>query len=180
MIGPIVPRPQNISRPVTVKARIVLARSSRQRYRAFGEHRDTGTNLGTDREYTEQRRDPSVDLYHYNARSYDQHLGRFVQPERGKVHLEMFSRISAPVQTFALDHVAVDPAAWTPTLAIYTAYCNWANPQGRKPCGEDVFGARLRMQFPLAQRKQRMVDGLKRWGYEGIKLTPEGEAVLKG
>jgi RHS repeat-associated protein len=48
---------------------------------AFGEPRDPAPNLGTDRRFTGQRFDSSVNLYDYQARSYGQDLGRFIQPD---------------------------------------------------------------------------------------------------
>jgi RHS repeat-associated protein len=49
------------------------------RYYPYGEAR-TGT-VPTDRRFTGQRWDGTIDLYDYNARWYDAALGRFIQPD---------------------------------------------------------------------------------------------------
>ena len=51
------------------------------RYRPYGEDRDTGTALVTDRKFTGQTEDESAGLYWYASRAYDPAIGRFVSPD---------------------------------------------------------------------------------------------------
>ncbi len=51
------------------------------RYRGYGEDRDTGTSLNTDRKFTGQTEDDSVGLYWYQSRAYDPEIGRFCSPD---------------------------------------------------------------------------------------------------
>lgn len=52
----------------------------KNRYHPFGSPRDTLTVDATDHAYTGQRGD-STGLAYYNARYYDPHIGRFIQPD---------------------------------------------------------------------------------------------------
>ena len=51
------------------------------RYRPFGEDRDTGSSLVTDRKFTGQTEDDAAGLYWYASRAYDPTIGRFVSPD---------------------------------------------------------------------------------------------------
>ena len=51
------------------------------RYESYGEDRDTGSSLNTDRKFTGQTEDESVGLYWYQSRAYDPEIGRFVSPD---------------------------------------------------------------------------------------------------
>ena len=51
------------------------------RYEPYGEDRDTGTSLNTDRKFTGQTEDQTVGLYWYASRAYDPAIGRFVSPD---------------------------------------------------------------------------------------------------
>ena len=50
------------------------------RYKPYGEDRDTGTSLNTDRKFTGQTEDEAAGLYWYASRAYDPAIGRFVAP----------------------------------------------------------------------------------------------------
>ena len=51
------------------------------RYKPYGEDRDTGTSLNTDRKFTGQTEDEAAGLYWYASRAYDPEIGRFVSPD---------------------------------------------------------------------------------------------------
>ncbi len=51
------------------------------RYEPYGEDRDSGDNLNTDRKFTGQTEDQSIGLYWYQSRAYDPEIGRFVSPD---------------------------------------------------------------------------------------------------
>ena len=51
------------------------------RYKPYGEDRDTGTSLVTDRKFTGQTEDETAGLYWYASRAYDPAIGRFVSPD---------------------------------------------------------------------------------------------------
>ncbi len=51
------------------------------RYKPYGEDRDTGSNLNTDRKFTGQTEDEAAGLYWYASRAYDPAIGRFVSPD---------------------------------------------------------------------------------------------------
>ena len=51
------------------------------RYKPYGEDRDTGSSLNTDRKFTGQTEDESIGLYWYQSRAYDPEIGRFVSPD---------------------------------------------------------------------------------------------------
>ncbi len=51
------------------------------RYRPYGEDRDTGNALVTDRKFTGQTEDEAAGLYWYASRAYDPAIGRFVSPD---------------------------------------------------------------------------------------------------
>ena len=51
------------------------------RYRPYGEDRDTGTSLNTDRKFTGQTEDEAAGLYWYASRAYDPAIGRFCSPD---------------------------------------------------------------------------------------------------
>jgi RHS repeat-associated protein len=56
-------------------------RISELRYKAWGETRYAYNSTPTDYRYTGQRREPELGLYFYQARWYDDTLGRFTQPD---------------------------------------------------------------------------------------------------
>ena len=45
------------------------------RYKPYGEDRDTGSSLNTDRKFTGQTEDEAAGLYWYASRAYDPRLG---------------------------------------------------------------------------------------------------------
>ena len=51
------------------------------RYEPYGEDRDSGDSLNTDRKFTGQTEDESVGLYWYQSRAYDPEIGRFCTPD---------------------------------------------------------------------------------------------------
>ncbi len=51
------------------------------RYKPYGEDRDTGSSLNTDRKFTGQTEDQSIGLYWYASRAYDPDTGRFCSPD---------------------------------------------------------------------------------------------------
>ena len=51
------------------------------RYKPYGEDRDTGSSLNTDRKFTGQTEDEAAGLYWYASRAYDAAIGRFVSPD---------------------------------------------------------------------------------------------------
>ena len=51
------------------------------RYKPYGEDRDTGSSLNTDRKFTGQTEDETAGLYWYASRAYDPAIGRFVSPD---------------------------------------------------------------------------------------------------
>ena len=51
------------------------------RYKPYGEDRDTGSALVTDRKFTGQTEDEAAGLYWYASRAYDTEIGRFVSPD---------------------------------------------------------------------------------------------------
>ncbi len=51
------------------------------RYKPYGEDRDTGSGLVTDRKFTGQTEDEAAGLYWYASRAYDPTIGRFVSPD---------------------------------------------------------------------------------------------------
>ena len=51
------------------------------RYKPYGEDRDTGSSLNTDRKFTGQTEDEAAGLYWYQSRAYDPDIGRFVSPD---------------------------------------------------------------------------------------------------
>ena len=51
------------------------------RYKPYGEDRDTGSSLNTDRKFTGQTEDEAAGLYWYASRAYDPTIGRFVSPD---------------------------------------------------------------------------------------------------
>ena len=51
------------------------------RHRPYGEDRDTGSSLNTDRKFTGQTEDEAAGLYWYASRAYDPEIGRFVSPD---------------------------------------------------------------------------------------------------
>ena len=51
------------------------------RYEPYGEDRDSGDSLNTDRKFTGQTEDQSIGLYWYQSRAYDPEIGRFCSPD---------------------------------------------------------------------------------------------------
>ena len=51
------------------------------RYEPYGEDRDSGDSLNTDRKFTGQTEDETVGLYWYQSRAYDPEIGRFCSPD---------------------------------------------------------------------------------------------------
>ena len=51
------------------------------RYKPYGEDRDTGSSLNTDRKFTGQTEDEAAGLYWYASRAYDPEIGRFCSPD---------------------------------------------------------------------------------------------------
>ncbi len=51
------------------------------RYEPYGEDRDSGDSLNTDRKFTGQTEDQSIGLYWYASRAYDPAIGRFCSPD---------------------------------------------------------------------------------------------------
>jgi RHS repeat-associated protein len=68
----------------------------------------------TDRLFTGQRLDSSTGLYYYNARYYDPHLGRFIQPD---------SLVPDPL----------NPQAWNRFSYVYNNPVTYNDPSGHQP-----------------------------------------------
>ena len=84
------------------------------RYKPYGEDRDTGSSLNTDRKFTGQTEDETAGLYWYASRAYDPAIGRFCSPD---------SMVPAPGNPQSLNRFSyvynnplrfVDPTGLTP------------------------------------------------------------------
>ena len=88
------------------------------RYRPYGEDRDTGSSLNTDRKFTGQTEDEAAGLYWYTSRAYDPAIGRFVSPD--------------PIVP-----VPGNPQALNRYSYVYNNPLRYTDPSGHDPLGED-------------------------------------------
>ena len=88
------------------------------RYRPYGEDRDTGSSLNTDRKFTGQTEDETAGLYWYASRAYDPAIGRFVSPD---------PIVPAPGNPQALNRYSY----------VYNNPLKYVDPSGHDPLGED-------------------------------------------
>ena len=88
------------------------------RYKPYGEDRDTGSSLNTDRKFTGQTEDETAGLYWYASRAYDPAIGRFVSPD---------PIVPAPGNPQALNRYSY----------VYNNPLKYVDPSGHDPLGED-------------------------------------------
>ena len=88
------------------------------RYRPYGEARDTGSSLNTDRKFTGQTEDEAAGLYWYASRAYDPAIGRFVSPD---------PIVPTPGNPQALNRYSY----------VYNNPLRYTDPSGYDPLGED-------------------------------------------
>ena len=88
------------------------------RYKPYGEDRDTGSSLNTDRKFTGQTEDEAAGLYWYASRAYDPAIGRFVMPD--------------PIVP-----VPGNPQALNRYSYVYNNPLRYTDPSGHDPLGED-------------------------------------------
>ena len=87
------------------------------RYKPYGEDRDTGSSLNTDRKFTGQTEDEAAGLYWYASRAYDPAIGRFVSPD---------SIVPDPLNPQSLNRYSY----------VYNNPLKHADPSGRTPEAE--------------------------------------------
>jgi len=102
----------------------------------------------TDRLFTGQRFDSSTGLYYYNARYYDPHLGRFIQPD-----------------TLVPD--PLNPQAWNRFSYVYNNPASYVDPGGHIPIDWllDVGG----LAFDIYQLHQD--PSLANWGWLALDVA---------
>ena len=88
------------------------------RYKPYGEDRDTGSSLNTDRKFTGQTEDEAAGLYWYASRAYDPEIGRFVSPD---------PIVPTPGNPQALNRYSY----------VYNNPLRYTDPSGHDPLGED-------------------------------------------
>ncbi len=121
----------------------------RMRYRPYGEDRDAGTALVTDRKFTGQTEDEAAGLYWYASRAYDPAIGRFVSPD---------SIVPAPANPQSLNRYSyvynnplkfVDPSGHTAggmDPAWVTRFAT--NHPGQEPTPQDWLDYQFSLQHP--------------------------------
>ena len=87
------------------------------RYKPYGEDRDTGSSLNTDRKFTGQTEDEAAGLYWYASRAYDPAIGRFVSPD---------SIVPAPGNPQSLNRYSY----------VYNNPLKYTDPSGHQPGGD--------------------------------------------
>ena len=87
------------------------------RYKPFGEDRDTGSSLNTDRKFTGQTEDEAAGLYWYASRAYDPAIGRFVSPD---------AVVPAPGNPQSLNRYSY----------VYNNPLKYTDPSGHQPGGD--------------------------------------------
>ena len=88
------------------------------RYEPYGEDRDSGDSLNTDRKFTGQTEDETVGLYWYQSRAYDPEIGRFCSPD---------PIVPEPGYPQALNRYSY----------VYNNPLKYVDPSGHDPLGED-------------------------------------------
>jgi len=69
-----------------------------------------------------------------------------------------------------------DADAWISKDDLYDAFANYCNKQNLSPLGKESFGRTLKdVNNAHVKSRQRRVDGVKAWGWEGIRLTETKE-----
>jgi putative DNA primase/helicase len=69
-----------------------------------------------------------------------------------------------------------DADAWISKDDLYDAFANYCNKQNLSPLGKESFGRTLKdVNNAHVKSRQRRVDGVKAWGWEGIRLTEAKE-----
>jgi len=120
----------------------------------------------TDRLFTGQRLDNSTGLYYYNARYYDPHLGRFIQPD---------SLVPDPL----------NPQAWNRFSYVYNNPASYVDPGGHQPEGWswwDVIGTAFTFDIfaytdlagglprgTTASRMQKQLEEVQAWQRRNIR-----------
>ena len=87
------------------------------RYKPYGEDRDAGNALATDRKFTGQTEDAAAGLYWYASRAYDAAIGRFVSPD---------SIVPAPGNPQSLNRYSY----------VYNNPLKYTDPSGHQPGGD--------------------------------------------
>ena len=87
------------------------------RYKPYGEDRDTGNALATDRKFTGQTEDEAAGLYWYASRAFDAAIGRFVSPD---------SIVPAPGNPQSLNRYSY----------VYNNPLKYTDPSGHQPGGD--------------------------------------------
>ena len=80
--------------------------------------------------------------------------------------------------TFAFIENMCEPAAdaWISKDELYDAFANYCNKHDLSPLGKESFGRTLKdVNNAHVKSRQRRVDGVKAWGWEGIRLTEAKE-----
>ncbi len=102
------------------------------RYKPYGEDRDTGSSLNTDRKFTGQTEDEAAGLYWYASRAYDPAIGRFVSPD---------SIVPAPGNPQSLNRYSY----------VYNNPLKYTDPSGNSP---EWFNEAWRIEFRLVHNKE--------------------------
>ncbi len=121
------------------------------RYEPYGEDRDAGDALLTDRKFTGQTQDQSIGLYWYQSRAYDPEIGRFCSPD---------SIVPAPGNPPALNRYSyvynnplkyVDPSGHNPLWQEYVAEAQAL--MAEDELAEEIYGvANPPIQAPAPQQ----------------------------
>ncbi len=147
------------------------------RYKPYGEDRDTGSSLNTDRKFTGQTEDEAAGLYWYASRAYDTEIGRFVSPD---------SIVPAPGNPQSLNRYSyvynnplgmVDPSGYVPQ----DQYQAWAKRfqkehPGRKITDKDWFDYKFSLENPGSGPGGDWTD--QDWVNYHYGITPEPTSTV--
>jgi putative DNA primase/helicase len=122
----------------------------------------------TDRLLTEL---PSILLWAIAGWQRLQARSRFMQPAAGDELRGELEDLSSPVGAFVRDCCNVGPECEVSRAALYEAYCDWADNNGKKQADDAAtFGRNLRAAFPAVSDRQHRVDGEVTRFYAGVGL----------